>query len=176
MALALPTETRSDPQARLDQLSAKECAVLDQILLHKPLKVIAHDLGITLSAVDQRLKSARAKLGACDRNEAARTYSALLITCRESTCGFEAVATALDAHVFESSEPVSRSTFTLEDSATFLVPPFGCEQGHVRPVSEVLDEKFGRLWRVAAIPVFAIFLAVLALALIAMADSLGELL
>lgn len=176
MALALLTETRGDPQKRLDQLSAKEREVLDQILLHKPLKVIAHDLGITLSAVDQRLKAARVKLGASDRNEAARTYSALLITCRESTCGFEAVAAALDAHVFEPSEPASRSTFTLEDSATFLVPPSGYGRGHVGAVSEVLDEKFGRVWRVAAIPVFAICLAVLALALIAMANALGELL
>jgi FixJ family two-component response regulator len=75
MPLALLTDTRDSPQARLDRLSAKERAVLDQILLHKPLKVIAHDLGVTLSAVDQRLKSARVKLGASDRNEAARIYS-----------------------------------------------------------------------------------------------------
>lgn len=176
MALDLLTETRRDPQSRLEGLSAKERQVLDQLLLHKSLKVIAHDLGITLSAVDQRLKSARIKLGASDRNEAARTYSALLITCRESTCGFKALATALDAHVFEPSEPVSRSTFVLQDSATFLVPPMEYGRGHLGSVSEVLDEKFGRLWRVAAIPVFAICLAVLALALIAMAHSLGELL
>lgn len=176
MALALRTETKSNRKMLLDQLSLKEREVLDQILLHKPLKVIAHDLGITLSAVDQRLKSARAKLSVSDRNEAARTYSALLIACRESTCGFEAVVAALDADVFGSSEPASMSTFTLQDSATFVVPPMGYGQKHVGAVSEVLDEKFGRVWRVAAIPVFAICLAVLALALIAMANSLGELL
>lgn len=176
MALNLLSELETSPQTRLDRLSAKECEVLDHLLLHKPLKVIAHDLGITLSAVDQRLKSARAKLDARDRNEAARAYSALLVTCRESTCGFEAVAAPLDAHVFEVPEPASTSTFTLHDSATFVVPPMGYGHGQIGPVSEVLDEKFGRLWRVAAIPIFAICLAVLALALIAMANSLGELL
>lgn len=176
MALDLLPKLNGGPLARLNQLSAKEREVLDQILLHKPLKLIAHDLGITLSAVDQRLKSARAKLGSSDRNEAARTYSALLIACRESTCGFEAVAAALDAHVFEPLEPASRSTFTLEDSATFLVPPSGYGRGSIGAVSEILDEKFGRVWRVAAIPAFAICLAVLALALIAMANALGELL
>lgn len=176
MAMDLLSESQSEPRERLNQLTAKEREVLDHILLHKSLKVIAHDLSITLSAVDQRLKSARAKLGASDRNEAARTYAALLVTCRESTCGFEAVAAALDAHVFASSEPPSRSTFMLEDSANFLVPPSGYGDGPNRAVPEVLDDKFGRLWRVVAIPVFAIFIAVLALALIAMANSLGELL
>ena len=176
MAMQLLTEARSDPQARLDQLTAKECEVLDRLLLHKPLKVIAHDLGITLSAVDQRLKSARSKLGARDRNEAARSYSALLIACRESTCGFEAVAAALDGHVRESAEPASRSTFMLQDGATYLVPPMGHERGQIEAVSEILDEKFGRVWRVAAIPVFALCLAVLALVLIAMANALAELL
>lgn len=176
MALDLHSESHSGPRERLNQLTAKEREVLDQILLHKSLKVIAHDLGITLSAVDQRLKSARAKLGASDRNEAARTYSALLVTCRESTCGFEAVAAALDAHVFQPPEPPSRSTFMLEDSASFLVPPSGYGAGPKMAVPEVLDDKFGRLWRVVAIPVFAIVIAVLALALIAMANSLGELL
>lgn len=176
MAMDLLSESQNEPRERLNQLTAKEREVLDQILLHKSLKVIAHDLGITLSAVDQRLKSARAKLGASDRNEAARTYAALLITCRESTCGFEAVAAALDAHVFASPELPSRSTFMLEDSANFLVPPSGYGDGPSRTVPEVLDEKFGRLWRVVAIPMFAIFIAVLALALIAMANSLGELL
>lgn len=176
MASNLLSDVRSDPQGRLNHLSAKECEVLDRILLHKPLKVIAHDLGITLSAVDQRLKSARAKLGSSDRNEAARAYSALLVTCRESTCGFEAVAAALDTHVLPATEPPSRSTFMLEDSATFLVPPSGYGGGRSGAVSEVLDEKFGRLWRMAAIPVFAICIGVFALILVALAHSLGELL
>jgi DNA-binding CsgD family transcriptional regulator len=176
MALGMLSESSSESRKRIDRLSAKEREVLDQILQHKSLKVIAHDLGITLSAVDQRLKAARTKLGAADRNQAARIYSGLLVTCRESTCGFEAVAAPLDAHVLQAPEPPSGSTFTLQDSATIIVPPTWSELRHGAAVSEALDEKFGRLWRVAAIPAFAIMIAVLALALMAMAQSLGQLL
>ena len=161
---------------RLKRLSAKEREVLDHILEHKPLKVIAHDLGITLSAVDQRLKAARVKLDAADRNEAARTYSALLATCRKSTCGIEAVGAASEPLVVPTPEPAPRSSFQFQDSATFIVPaPWdgGSSQG---AVPEVLDAKFGRLWRMAAIPVFAILLAILALALVAMSQSLGAIL
>jgi DNA-binding CsgD family transcriptional regulator len=176
MALEMLSESHIDSGTRLGRLSTKEREVLDQILLHKSLKVIAHDLGITLSAVDQRLKAARIKLGAASRNEAARAYSALLATCRDSTCGFEAMGARLDAHVIQSPEPPSGSMFKLQDSATIIVPPSWMEQRHQGAVSEVLYEKFGRLWRVAAIPVFAIAIAILALALMAMAQSLGELL
>lgn len=161
---------------RLERLSVKEREVLDHILEHKPLKIIAHDLGITLSAVDQRLKAARIKLDAADRNEAARIYSGLLATCRKSTCGFEAVGDAPDPSLFPTSEPSPRSTFQFQDSATIIVPAPWDGGGHRGAVPEVLDEKFGRLWRVAAIPVFAILIAVLALALIAMSQSLGTVL
>lgn len=176
MALDVLSESPSDLQLRLTRLSAKEREVLDQILLHKPLKLIAHDLGITLSAVDQRLKAARIKLGAADRNEAARAYAALLATCRESTCGFEALGTPYEAQVIRPPEPPSRSTFMLQDSGTIFVPPSLYGGGQREAVSEVLDEKFGRLWRVVAIPVLAVVIAILALALMAMARSLGELL
>lgn len=176
MALEMLSESRNESGTRLSRLSAKEREVLDQILLHKSLKVIAHELGITLSAVDQRLKAARLKLEAADRNEAARAYSALLATCRDSTCGFEAIGAKLDAHVIQSPEPPSGFMFKLQDSATIVVPPPWIERGQRGAVSEVLDEKFGRLWRIAAIPVFAIAIAIIALALMAMAQSLGELL
>ena len=165
-----------DMRIRLERLSAKEREVLDHILLHKPLKTIAHDLGITLSAVDQRLKAARGKLGAADRNEAARIYSALLAACRESTCGFEAVGESYESQLIRTSEPPPGSTFMLQDSGTIIVPPSLYGSGHHEAVSEILDEKFGRLWRIAAIPVLAMVIAIIALALMAMARTLGELL
>lgn len=171
-----PTDPTGDMRVRLNRLSAKEREVLDQILLHKPLKIIAHDLGITLSAVDQRLKSARGKLGAADRHEAARAYSALLLACRESTCGFEAVGENYESQLIQTSEPPPGSTFMLQDSGTIIVPPSLYESGHHDAVSEILDEKFGRLWRIVAIPVLAVVIAMLVLAILAMARTLGELL
>lgn len=169
-------QTQAQAQAQLDRLSPKEREVLDQLLLHKPLKLIAHDLGITLSAVDQRLKSARTKLNAADRNAAARTYAALLATCRESTCGFEAVVRAGPAPLVRTPEPPAAATFTLRDSGTIIVPPSLYGNGPAGAVSEVLDERFGRLWRILAIPALAVAIAMLALALMAMAQMLGELL
>lgn len=176
MSVGTISEPGGRAGGRLESLSAKEREVLDHILEHKPLKVIAHDLGITLSAVDQRLKAARIKLNAADRNEAARTYAALLATCRKSTCGFEAVGTATEHLVVPTPEPAPRSSFQFQDSATFIVPaPWdgGSSQG---AVPEVLDAKFGRLWRVAAIPIFAAIVVLIGLALVAMSQSLNEIL
>jgi len=166
----------NDAQDRLGRLSPKERELLDQILLHKSLKVIAHDLGVTQSAIDQRLKSARSKLGAADRNDAARRYSGLLASCRESTYGFEELGTDPESPVTDISEPASGSTFTFHDSATFQVmPPW--DGGRQRStVPEFLDENIGTLWRIVAIPVFAVATAMLALALMAMAKALSELL
>ena len=169
-------EPLNEAHIRLSRLSPKERELLDQILEHKSLKVIAHDLGVTPSAVDQRLKSARIKLGAIDRNDAARRYSGLLASCRESTCGFAQLGSEPEAQVIETSEPPSGSTFTFHDSATFEVIPPWFERGHRGTVPEFLDEKVGRLWRVVAIPVFAVTIAMLALALMAMAKSLSDLL
>lgn len=164
------------PNARIGRLTVKEREVLDHVLLHKSLKVIAFDLGITVSAVDQRLKSARAKLAARDRNEAARQYAHLLATCRKSTSGFEEVAPVSDAAVAMPLESQTRAMFVLSDGATITVPPSGYGRGSSLPIPEYLDEKFGFWWRVAAVPVLAVGIAVLVLALIAMANSLGELL
>ena len=176
MVARMLLEPLNDANHRLGRLSPKELEVLDQILQHKSLKIIAHDLGVTPSAVDQRLKSARIKLGATDRNDAARIYSALLASCRESTYGFAQLATDHEPPVTETSEPPSGSTFTFHDSATIEVVPPWLERRHQGAVPEFLDDKFGLLWRVVAIPVFAVTIAILALALMAMARSLSELL
>lgn len=171
----MPLKLLDDVHDRFGRLSPKERELLDHVLQHKSLKVIAHDLGVTVSAVDQRLKSARRKLGAADRNDAARLYSAALASCRESTCGLAEVGTTRESPLSQILEPPLRSTFTFQDSATIDVAPpwFGRRQRGA--VSEVLDEKFGRLWRVVAIPVFAVAIAMLALALMAMAKALSEL-
>lgn len=176
MVTQMLLEPLDDARFRLSRLSEKERQLLDRMLEHKSLKVIAHDLGVTPSAVDQRLKSARIKLGAADRNDAARRYSGLLASCRESTSGFPQLGTEGESKVIERSEPPSASTFTFHDSATFQVAPPWLERHHGSAVPEFLDEKIGRLWRVFAIPVFAVTIAMLALALMAMAKALSELL
>jgi DNA-binding CsgD family transcriptional regulator len=176
MVAQMLLEPLNDAHVRLGRLSPKERELLDQILQHKSLKVIAHDLGVTPSAVDQRLKSARMKLGAADRNDAARRYSGLLASCRESTYGFQELGNEPESTVTDTSEPPSGSTFTFHDSATIEVVPSWFERRNRSVVPDFLDENVGRLWRVIAIPVFAVAIAMLALALMAMAKSLSELL
>ena len=134
-------EPLNDENNRLSRLSPKERELLDQILLHKSLKVIAHELGVTPSAVDQRLKSARVKLGAIDRNDAARRYSSLLAGCRESTSGFAQLGTGPQSQLTNTSEPHGEQTFTFHDSATIDVVPSWFERQHRGGVPEYLDEK-----------------------------------
>ena len=162
--------------AELERLSIKEREVLERIIAHKSLKVIAHELGVSLAAVDKRLKSARVKLGADDKYDAARLYSGLLDTCRESTCGFAELGPGPEMSVIRTSEPHSGPIYTYQDSAMIEVaaPWFGDEQRGAVP--GLLDDKFVRLWRIVAIPGFAAMIAVLAIALLAMAKLLSELL
>lgn len=58
-------------------LTDRQCEVLELVLRHFSSKEIAVRLGISPSAVDQRLDGARQKLGAATRTEAARIYADL---------------------------------------------------------------------------------------------------
>lgn len=66
-------------------LTAKQSAVLDLVLQHKSNKEIARLLGISPSAVDQRLASARLRLGTQRRSETALAYARLRATCAKPT-------------------------------------------------------------------------------------------
>ena len=160
----------------LSRLTPREREILDHVLLHKPLKAIAFELGVTEGSVNQRLKSARTKLGANSRHEVAQIYSGLLGGCRKSERSFQMMATNDDDSLVEVSEPPKASTFRLEDSGVYLVPPPWSERGSQKRIPEVLDEKFGRLWRIAAIPAFALVIALILFVMVAMSQSLGAIL
>lgn len=163
-----------EPFMVIDRLSEKERDVLDRVIQHKPTKVIARELNIAPNTVDMRLKSARAKLATRDRNETARLYQDLLATCGKPTCGPSVIGARPIEPLFAAVERRGAGTFVLEDSAAFAFPaPW--DEGHRRPFSEVLDGRFGRVWRVAAIPLLALGIAFLALALLAIASTLGAL-
>ena len=158
----------------LDRLTPKERAVLDRVVHRRTTKEIARDLQIAPNTVDMRVRSARAKLGAQDRNETARIYLELLADCGKTTCG-PAVISDHSAYVLRPPpEPATAGTFVLQDSASFELPaPWDIDVPN--GLSEVLDSRFGRVWRVAAIPLMALGIALLALALLAIASTLGAL-
>jgi DNA-binding CsgD family transcriptional regulator len=61
----------------LADLTAKQCECLELVLAHRTSKQIALDLGISPYTVDQRLDSARRKLGMATRQDAAMAYARL---------------------------------------------------------------------------------------------------
>ena len=163
-----------EPFMLLDRLSEKEREVLDLVIQHKPTKVIARELQIAPNTVDMRLKSARTKLATRDRNETARLYQYLITDCGKTTCGPSVIATHRTEPLVANSERPIGGTFVLEDSASFVLPaPW--EKGRRQPLSEGLDNRFGRAWRVVAIPSMALGIALLVLALLAIAATLGAL-
>jgi len=63
------------------RLTDKQRACLDLLLLRKTSKEIARELGISKYTVDQRLRTARAVLGASDRDDTALIYARLRQIC-----------------------------------------------------------------------------------------------
>ena len=68
----------------------------------------------------------------------------------------------------------SQARFTLHDAGAYFKPP-PWQTADPVALPEVLDRRFGKVWRVVAIPLGALSIALLALALIAIALNLGML-
>lgn len=157
----------------LVRLTAKERAVLDLVVERHTTKEIARRLDLAPNTIDMRLRSARGKLGACDRNDVARRYAALVETCGKTTCG-PMVMSQMSPPPLAAPSEASNSQFRFQDAASFtLAAPWQTVATPKLP--EVLDERFGKAWRVAAIPLGALSIALLALALVAIAETLGML-
>ncbi|QCB55849.1 helix-turn-helix transcriptional regulator [Sphingopyxis sp. PAMC25046] len=71
----------ADDRLRWDRLTDKQRACLDLLLERKTSKEIARALGISKFTVDQRLRTARAVLGAAGRDDAALRYARLRKIC-----------------------------------------------------------------------------------------------
>lgn len=122
-------------EIRLDDLTLKQRECLEQVLLHRTSKQIAIALGISPYTVDQRLDSARRKLGVATRADAAQAYARLKAGAeQEQTIPERLVyqpqpmATSLDAMAQEAqinaSEQDGRSpTVTVQPAASRDLPP-----------------------------------------------------
>lgn len=127
------------------ELTENERVVFDQLLAHKKAKQIARDLGLSFSAVEERIRSGRQKLGAPDRTVAVRLYAATLGVHRNPVPMFEGV----EMPPFSQEELVRElnggPAFALQDSQTWGA------WGHRRPLLETFDERFGMAGRVGLI-------------------------
>ena len=157
----------------LDGLTRKEREVLDLLVQHHTTKDIARRLDLSPYTVDMRLRNAREKLGAVDRYDVARLYRKMLENCGKTACEISVMSTSSRGPLPVPPEP-RNARFTLQDASSFALPaPW--ENAQPTGFPEVLDRRFGKAWRIAAIPLGALSIALLALALIAIAEQLGML-
>ena len=155
----------------LDDLTPKQVEVLDLLVQHRTTKQIARELGIAPNTVDQRILGVREKWGTADRNATARVYQQLLRTCEEAPCGFSPVDRALPIKQDLFRELPRSPLFKVSDVAD-LGPLF--EERSEPVVLEVLDARFGKVGRLAAIVVLAFVLALTVIASLAIAQGLAR--
>lgn len=129
----------------LGELTENERLVFEHLLAHKKAKQIALDLGLTFSAVEERIRSGRQKLGAPDRTAAVRLYAATRQDHRNSVPMFEGVEQSPFSPEELVRELADGPAFALQDSQTW-----GAWGGR-RPVLETFDERFGMAGRVGLI-------------------------
>jgi DNA-binding CsgD family transcriptional regulator len=155
------------------ELSEKQKAVLDLVIRHKSSKEIARTLGISPYTVDQRITSARQKLGLNTRSELARAYIELKRVCEETAYDFPHIAPDHDLDDEQPQAPAG-PVYTLSDVAQFnLAPPW-----QDKPISlaglEALDRRLGIHGRILAIVGTAAAMALLLLAVAAIAEMLTK--
>lgn len=113
------TDDRLNDSSQSDALlTEKQREVLDLVLLHRTNKEIARTLNVSPSAVEQRLASAKTKLGVQSRFDAALAYERLRATCGSSTGGLSQVGSLhslWQQPIREGSEPI----FEFHDAISF---------------------------------------------------------
>jgi DNA-binding CsgD family transcriptional regulator len=125
----------------LDLLTENERVVLDGLLTHKKSKQIARDLDISVSAAEERIRSARQKLNAPDRTTAVRIYASLISGHSESVPRFQGMV----ADPISPDELVRELTggpnFPLRDVQPWA--QWGEVNRQPRTLLETFDRKFG---------------------------------
>lgn len=165
-----------EAQGVLTSLTKKQREVLDLVLQHKSSKEIARTLQISPYTVDQRIVSARQKLGSASRGELARAYSHLLETCEETVYGFPYVVLPPEPPQTAEQDLTRDPVYTLSDVAVLDIPaPWNLEPRSMSGL-EALDNRFGIFGRILAIFGLAAFIALMFLALVSIAQTLTKLL
>lgn len=156
----------------LDLVTAKEVETLDLLVQHRSNKQIALELCVSPRTVEERIASVRRKWGTRDRNDTARAYTSLRQACGKTTCGTPPIDAGWgDGEGSPADLPLS-SVFRLDD---VLGDRFEFEPLHrASKGPEALDARFGKLWRLVAIPVLALLLGMVLIWGIAFARALSD--
>lgn len=160
---------------RLNQLTAKQRAALDLLIQHKTSKEISRALGISPHTVDQRIDSAKRILGSSTRGELVQTYLQLREACEGMT--YEQMVIAEPRTLVASGEPERRT----DGNGTFV--PGGSQSTRnesAQPGYRVGPELFygpgGTIFRILAIILVALFVAMTTLAVMAIFSETAKVL
>lgn len=165
------TDSTVCERPRLEDLTDKEVAVLERLALHMTSKEIARDLDIAPNTVEKRLLRVRDKWGTTDRGSTARLFTELRGE------GWEKIPPQFSAHD-PAAYLIAQPGSDLPQSAVFrlsdVLTTDGLGEWDTPPPKglQALDDKFGKAWRIAAIPL----LALLALMVFLFAANLAEVL
>ena len=170
------------PAARHEQLfeglTAKQRETMELLCDGWTSKEIAAKLGVSESAVVQRIETVRAKSGGMLRKELVRLY-------REYSTGAEAACKHNTGKIFQLSDwSVDADTgigndadddLVLSDAMSFQRSAPWASETEPRVVPEVLDGESATLYRLLAAVALALGMVVLTLVLLAVAEALGNL-
>lgn len=172
-----PRGAGSHLQSIFPRLTPKQHEVLRFVAENRTSKEIAWDLGISESAVNQRIESVRSRAGSPPRAELARAYrqylqdleaACNLVTAKNSQVPEEPDSTALRGRD-ELADP-----FALADAMTFKVTaPWETDRAG-RVVPEVLDGANAGLSRTAAMVAIAAGMLLVAMVGLAVARALSD--
>ena len=160
--------------AVLDAITDKQREVLIYISEGLTSKEIARKLGVSESAVNQRIETIRQRLGGLPRAQIARLYrrqGTLLMTIPTSN--------SLTGNPIQLQSVSSASQVSVVEGAVDLVAPRAHQEGSVlqpSTISQTLDSNHSPLFKLGAIAAIAAAIAATALLLLSIAASLDRLL
>ena len=151
----------------LDQLTPREEEILAHLIQHKTSKQIGLDLEIHENTVNKAIASARAKWQTRDRYETAQVFERL-------NGGVENHPPQIlpgDEDDHEAASAFADLPRSAHARFSDILPMEYFDSPHVPAPRglEVLDERFGKAWRIAAIPVVALLIAMLLICVMAIA-------
>lgn len=160
------------------RLTEKQHEVLRFVAENRTSKEIAYELGISESAVNQRIESVRNRAGSPPRAELARAYRQyqqdLENSCNPLTAQIPQVsAEGTIGKLLERSDAADE--LILADAVTFRVSAPWQDAGRTRVVPEVLDGAHAGLSRSAAMIVIAAGLLLVAMVGLGVARALTDL-
>lgn len=126
---------------RPSELTDNERLVFDQLLAHKKAKQVARDLGLSSSAVEERIRSVRQKLGAADRTAAIRLYASSRSHHRNAVPRYQGVEPAPFSEDELVRELDGGPAFSLRDSQSWG------NWAERRSLLETFDDRFGMAGR-----------------------------